>query len=519
MKLVSTAEMRQLEAAATAAGTSEAQLMEEAGLAVAQEAWMMLGSLEGRRIIVLAGPGNNGGDGLVAARHLHDWGADVMVVMPKRREPDANSSELEQREVAMMSSESDEGQAELDQLLAGSDMVIDALLGIGGGRAIEAQSPIGRALQSLAAARVRQPAPKLIAVDVPTGLDADTGAVDPLTVEPDISVTFGLPKVGMYEAPGSAVVGRVQVIDIGIPAEAMEAVPLELLTSRWMRGTLPARPEDGNKGTFGRVLVVGGSRRFAGAPLLAARAAYRAGAGLVTAAVPTPLYEMSAAALLETTWLPQDASGDGGIADHAAVSLRHEWRNFSAAVVGPGMGDSDDTRAFLWAALPDMGELTRGVVLDADGLNALAAMPDGPERLPERTVLTPHPGELARMLGRSIAEIQATRLATAQEAAERYRSVVVLKGAHTVVAAPDGRAKLSPFANPLLASGGTGDILAGMIGSYLAQGLEPFEAAALGVYLHAATGESLRRQYGDAGLLASELAEELPKALNELRGQ
>ncbi len=519
MKLVSAAEMRKLEAAAIEAGSSEAQLMEEAGLAVAQEAWMMLGSLEGRRIVILAGPGNNGGDGLVAARHLHDWGAEVLVAMPERRHPDDKTAELEQRGVAMMGSDTSEGQAELGQLLPACDLVIDAILGIGTTRAIDPDGAIGQALRLLAQARAQQPAPKLVAVDVPTGLDSDTGAVDPLLVPPDISVTFGLPKVGMYEAPGSAMVGRVQVIDIGIPRQAMDSVKLELLTSRWMRSTYPERPEDGNKGTFGRVLVVGGSRRYAGAPMLAARAAYRAGAGLATIAAPEPLYDMAATSLLEATWLPQQASDDGTFAGEAAVALRQEWANFNTAVVGPGLSNTEETRVFIWALLPDLSELSHGVVIDADALNAIATMPDATERMPKNAILTPHPGEMARLLGKSVAEVQARRLDTAKEAAERFGCVIVLKGAHSVIAGPDGEARLCPFSNPLLASGGTGDILAGMISAYLAQGLRAFEAAALGVYLHAAAGESLRRHYGDAGLLAGELADELPKAVHELRGQ
>ena len=518
MKLVTAREMRELESAAVEAGTSERQMMEEAGLAVAQEAWMMLGSLEGRHILVLAGPGNNGGDGLVAARHLADWGAEVVVAMPVRRTPDDNSDELEQRSVTMLSSESAEGQAELDQLLYGCDLVVDALLGIGVSREIDAESPVGRALQSVAAARNRQPAPKLVAVDVPTGVNSDNGVVDALTVAPDITVTFGLPKVGMYEAPGSGMVGRVQVIDIGIPRPAMDAVKLELLTSRWMRGAFPERPEDSNKGTFGRILIVGGSRRYAGAPLLTARAAYRAGGGLVTVATPEPVFAMGAPSLLEATWLPQEADAEGGISETAAVTLRKEWAGLTSAVVGPGMGNTESTRAFLWAALPDMADLGRGVVIDADGLNALASMDDARERVPSNAVLTPHPGEMARLVNRSVNDVQERRLETAQEAAAAYGCVVVLKGAHTIIAGPDGQARLCPFANPLLASAGTGDILSGMIAGYLGQGLSTFDAAALGVYLHAAAGESLRRHYGDAGLLAGELADELPRAVHELRG-
>lgn len=517
MKLVTAAEMRELEQAAIAAGNSERQLMEEAGLAVAQEAWMMLGTLDARRILVLAGPGNNGGDGLVAARHLADWGAEVAVVAPLGREPDEHSQELEQRQVTVENAQSEEGLAYTGQLLQGCEMVIDALLGIGQTRAVDSDSPLGQTLRMLGEARRIQPAPKLIAVDIPTGINADSGAADPLAVPPDITVTFGLPKVGMYQAD-TELVGRVQVIDIGIPRDAMENVPLELLTSRWMRETYPARPEESNKGTFGKVLVLAGSRNFAGAPLLTARGAYRAGAGLVTVACPEPVYEIGAASLTEATWLPQPAASDGTVRADIAVALRNEWKDYAAAVFGPGLGNTTETQSLTWAALPDMGKVANGVVIDADGLNALVTLEDGADRVPANAVLTPHPGEMARLVGKSVAEVQAARLETAREAAQRFGCVVVLKGAHSVVADAQGRARLSPFANPLLASAGTGDVLAGMIAGYLAQGMAPPDAAALGVYVHAASGESIRQRYGDAGLLASELADEVPRAVNELRG-
>ena len=514
MKLVTVAEMRALEAAAVAAGVSQAQLMEEAGLAVAQEAWMLLGTLEGRRILVLAGPGNNGGDGLVAARHLSDWGAEVLVYLPKGHREASRLEELRAREIVVV-----EGGApgDLDSPLASADLVVDALLGIGKLRALEANDPIAAMLDRLAAARQAYTPPKLVAVDLPTGIDADTGAVDPHTVVPDVTVTFGFPKVGMYQSPGSAFVGRVQVIDIGIPKAATESVGLELLTSRWAKETLPARPEDANKGTFGKLLIVGGCERYVGAPRLAAMAAYRAGAGLVTVACPRPIQPVIAAGIAEATWLPLAGAEDGGLTGEAALVLRNEWRGFEAAVVGPGMGNTEDTRALTWAVLPDVAlDLPRGVVIDADALNALASLPDGAERVPGSAVLTPHPGEMARLMGITTGAVQERRLEVAREAAVRFGCTVVLKGAHSVIAAHDGRTALSPFANPLLATAGSGDILAGMIGAYLAQGLAPFEAACLGVYLHGAAGESLRTQYGTSGLLAGELAGRLPQVVKEI---
>jgi NAD(P)H-hydrate epimerase len=226
---------------------------------------------------------------------------------------------------------------------------------------------------------------------------------------------------------------------------------------------------------------------------------------------------MLATGVVEATWLPQEAEEDGGLRGEAAVGLRGAWHEFDAAVIGPGMGDTEETRAFVWALLPDLEELARGAVLDADALNAISTMPDATERIPSNIVLTPHPGEMARLLGTTVADIQSRRLEAAREAAARFGCVVVLKGAHSVVATPDGQAALSPYANALLATAGSGDVLAGMIGGYLAQGLEPFNAGCLGVYMHAATGESLREEYGGAGLLASELADRLPRVAREIR--
>lgn len=515
MKLVTVAEMRALEAAAVAAGSTEAQLMDEAGLAVAQEAWMLLGTLEGRRILVLAGPGNNGGDGLVAARHLADWGAEVTACLPRPPRDRSGVAELEEREVAIF--EGDPALAQLEGLLATSDLVIDALLGIGRLRPLDENDPLAVALTKLREARAGFQPPKLVAVDLPSGMDADTGAVDPLTVAPDITVTFGLPKVGMYQSPASAMLGRVQVIDIGIPKAAQEAVKLELMTARWARAALPPRPEDANKGTFGRVLILGGSERYIGAPRLAAEGAYRAGAGLVTVACPKPLVPTLAAAIAEATWLPMPAADDGSLAGETARSLRPELTAFDAAVIGPGMGNTDETRALMWAILPDLAaDVRKGIVIDADALNGLATMPDAVERVPPNAILTPHPGEMARLLGTTVADVQSRRLEVARETAVKFGCCVILKGAHSVVAAADGRTRLSPFANPLMATAGAGDVLAGIIGAYLGQGLEPFEAACLAVYLHGATGEALREEYGNSGLLAGELAGRLPRVVKEL---
>lgn len=513
MKLVTVRQMRDLEQAAVAAGISLDQLMENAGLAVAQEAWMQLGVVAGRRILVLAGPGNNGGDGLVAARHLADWDADVAVYLLKARPGDAKLASLHERDVPVFIADEDEGYERLRQALDGAEMVIDAVLGTGRARPIEGN--MAEVLRHLRDAQQRRGAPKVLAVDLPTGVDADTGAADELAVRADLTVTLGLAKLGLYMLPGSEHAGRVEVVDIGLPAEAVDAVPTELLTASWVRDRLPPRPRGANKGTFGKVLVVAGSALYVGAARLAAEAAYRAGAGLVTLVCSPQLQAMIAPTLAEATYLPV-GDEDGALPVSAAPAIIEQLAAYDVLLVGPGLSQRGSVSQLVRRLVSEAPARLRGVVVDGDGLNALAASPGWETAAGARLVLTPHPGEMSRLTGLSVADVQADRLKHAAAAAEKWRQVVVLKGAHTVVASPDGRAAVSPYAEPLLAVAGTGDVLAGAIAGLLAQGAEPFEAAACGVFAHAMAAEALAEEFGDRGLLASELLPELPRALRTI---
>jgi hydroxyethylthiazole kinase-like uncharacterized protein yjeF len=513
MKLVTAAEMRALEAGAEAAGVSVAQLMENAGLAVAQEVWMTLGTLEDRRILILAGPGNNGGDGIVAARHLSEWGAQVAVYLLRPRpEDDPLLGAIAEFQVPVVAVEGDPGFETLEKFLSVAELVVDSLLGTGASRPVEGD--LAEVLRRLAIAREQPARPRLVAVDLPTGVDADTGRADPLAVAADMTVALGEAKVGLYVGEGGSRAGRVQVVDIGIPASVPRSAGIDLLDRGWVKKHLPERPADANKGTFGRVMVLAGSHRYVGAAALAASGAYRAGAGLVTLAVPRGIQPMLTARIVEATYLPLDES-DGAISPWSADTVRAELNGYAVLLVGCGlsMAAADPVRSLL-LGLNVSG--LRGVVVDADGLNALAEGEGWHPRLPAGTVLTPHPGEMARLTGRPVAEIQANRLDTAREWATRWGVVVVLKGANTAIAAPDGRAWLSPFANPALASAGTGDVLAGVIAGLLAQGLEAPDAAACGVFLHGMAGDAVRAELGPAGLLASDLLPELPRAIKSL---
>jgi NAD(P)H-hydrate epimerase len=516
VKLVTAAQMRALERAAVDAGTSLDTLMENAGLAVAQEVWMMLGVVAGRRILVLCGPGNNGGDGLVAARHLAEWEGDVVVyLLAPRDEADPNLAKVRALDVPVFVAKDDPNFERLQQALDGAEIIVDALLGTGGSRPIDGISALAEILRRVDAARSRPIAPKIVAVDLPTGVDADSGRADPLAVHADMTVTFGLAKVGLYALPGSEHAGRVQAVDIGLPKDAERDVPVELLDARWVRDRLPARPKDGNKGTFGRVLVVAGSHDYVGAPRLAAEGAYRAGAGLVTLAATPRLQSITASALPEATYLTLDEAP--ALTPENARAIIDALQQYDALLIGPGLSQRDGVRDAVTEIIASAHQRVLGIVVDADALNALAGRTGWQPHIAHETVLTPHPGEMSRLLGCGVEDVQRDRLNIAMNAAKGWGHVVVLKGAHTIVAAPDGRAAISPHANPLLATAGTGDILAGAIAGFIAQGAAPFEAAACAVFVHGLAAEELAEDLGDRGMLASDLLPALPRAIRTIR--
>ncbi|GMU41083.1 MAG: bifunctional NAD(P)H-hydrate repair enzyme Nnr [Chloroflexota bacterium] len=514
-RLVTTAQMQALERAAMDAGTSERELMANAGLAAAQEAWIMLGT-EPRPVLILAGPGNNGGDGLVAAVRLAEWGTPVHVYLLRpRAEDDAEWRALLDAGIEHTVATEDGDLATLDALLARAAIVVDALFGTG---LRPAERPfagvVAEVLAHLAAARASRVPPALLALDLPSGVDADTGFADPATVAADTTVAFGCAKVGLFTMPGRVLAGRVETVDIGLPAAAVSALPFEALTLRGVRAAMPRRPADGNKGTFGTAVIAAGSRRYPGAARLAAEAAARSGCGLVTLAAPAGIQPLLAAFADATHEPLPEADGTLDASSARALLRALTGSRARALLVGPGIDATDGTRAFVQHLLAGLDGVASGlaaVVLDADALNLLAGEATWWDRLALLRVLTPHPGEMARLTGRTVAEVQAVRLAVACEYAARTGSVVVLKGAGTVIAAPDGRARISDVATSALAHAGTGDVLAGLITGLIAQGLDPFEAASAAVWVHAETARQVAEVYGDASTLASDLLKAMPE--------
>ena len=519
MKIVTTEQMRKLERRSAEAGVTTDMLMENAGLAVAEEVRKLKGgSVAGCPITILVGPGNNGGDGLVAARHLYDWDAEVGLFLYKRPiKGDKNFKLLEERGLSYTDAEKDKGFVALADALSSSEMVIDALFGTGKLRPLE--GTVKELLEMVKSFREKCPQLKVVAVDLPSGLDSDSGAADPACPFADVTITLAYPKVGLFGFPGSEHVGKLIVAPIGIHPRLAGDITTELIIPEWVKSVLPKRPVDANKGSFGKVLVAAGSVNYVGAAYLACAAATRVGTGLVTLATISSLQTALAAKLTEVTYVILPDADPGVIHAKGASVILDQLRNYDVLLMGCGLGQHHSTTDFVKASLFSTSTPPRAVVLDADALNILSKTPDWYHLLNVPTVLTPHPGEMARLTGLTVAEIQANRLTIALQKAAEWQKVVVLKGAHTVIAAPDGRAKLNPSANPGLASAGTGDVLAGAIAGMLAQGLPPFDAACCGVYLHSAAGEMVRDEMGEAGMLASDLLPVLPRVIKLLKGQ
>lgn len=546
IKVFSVAEMVAAEKAADAAGVTYAQMMERAGQRLA-DAIIARWSVSGRHILVLIGPGNNGGDGLVAGRYLAQAGAEVSfyLLKPRLAAEDANLAQVVAMGLPVVEAGREPKKEWLDEQVAMADIIIDAVLGTGVTRPIAGDLAVmmQRVAQRLLArqhvandglttvgslGRTSHSKPyKMVAVDCPSGLNCDTGALDPLAISADLTVTFAGPKRGHFRFPGAAACGELLVAGIDIPPDlpAVRDVPLHLATAGLARRLLPERPGDGHKGTFGTILVAAGSASYFGAPFLSGLGAYRAGAGLVALAVPRAIRATIAGRLPEATYIPLKSKSRLKPGDARLIS-RHRDR-YGAILFGPGLGEAD---AFVSELLDQFGVQTSDFirelrphagappfVVDADGLNALARLERWPARLPGPAVLTPHPGEMARLTGLPASELKgADRVALSTEYAQAWGHVVLLKGAYTIVAAPDGRCTLLPFANPVLAVGGSGDVLAGAIGALLAQGLDPYAAAVLGGFLHGAAGDLAADARGGSGLLAAELADWIPKAREAL---
>ncbi len=534
MKLVTVAEMRAIEQETDASGWSYAQMMEAAGTGLARVVAQTYAHLPEHTVVGLVGSGNNGGDTLVALTELQRLGWQATAYLARPRPDDPLVARFAQGGGWVLTAEDDPHLETLQRVVADHAVLLDGLLGTG------IHLPLREnAARVLAAVQevVADKGTVVVAVDVPSGIDCDTGEAAAETIPADLTVTMAAAKMGMTRLPALTLLGRVVCVDIGVPEDlpAWKAVQRYWVEADMVRTWLPPRPPDAHKGTFGTALIAAGSVNFTGAALLAGQAAYRVGAGLVTLAVPSPLHAALAGQFPEATWvlLPHEL---GVIAEDAAEVLREAINpKVKALLLGPGFGQEEATADFMARLLgaapkgrgglgfvpqegkaeatPDLPPL----VVDADGLKLLTRIPDWPRRLPAPAVLTPHPGEMAVLTGLERAQIQSDRIATAEKYAREWGHVVVLKGAATVVASPDGRTAVIPVATPALARAGTGDVLAGVIVGLRAQGVPAWEAAAAGAWLHAQAGLTAWQEIGtSASVLAGDVGRALPAVLRAL---
>jgi len=493
-------------------GTPGHVLMERAGAGAARIFWKEFPGLR-TKPVVIAGKGNNGGDGLVVARHLRSRRVRCDVVLLARAgdvggDAARNLRAFQRKGGRVIEAPGADGVAAVRAALERNRIVIDAILGTG------INAPVGGPIAEVIALINASGLP-VFAIDIPSGLDADTGQPLGMAVQAEVTATFGFPKVGQLLFPGASHVGTLVVVDIGIAAEAVRTVSpaTRLLRADDVGLLLPPRPRDAHKGDAGHVLIVAGGRGKCGAAMLAARGAARSGAGLTTLALPASEQGRMASGLLEVMTASLPGGPEGLFAAPKLPELDALLVGKASVVAGPGIGVSEGTRALVRSLIR---RSSVPLVLDADALNCIADDPGVLRARRAPTVLTPHPGEMSRLSGRSVADIQADRLRAARELARQTGACVVLKGARTVIAAPDDRACINATGNPGMASGGMGDVLTGVIGALCAQGLPASDAAALGVFVHGAAADIAARALGgEIGIIASDVIDGLPRAIAE----
>jgi NAD(P)H-hydrate epimerase len=493
-------------------GVPSLVLMERAGEAITQALMERFGSVAHKGVLIIAGKGNNGGDGLVVARLLKRKRIPCQVALLARKEelsPDAAQNLQAYSNLRGSVVEITAGNLELlSQQMEGKAILVDAILGTGVKNEV-------RGLYAEAITLMNASGLPIVAVDMPSGLDSDTGKSLGAAIQAEMTVTLGYPKLGQVIYPGVDCVGDLVVADIGLDSAATaEAVPnTEILTPEEIKWLVPRRAADSHKGTYGHLLVIAGGRGKTGAAILACRAAMRTGAGLVTLAGPRSLNDIFASSLVEVMTEPL---GEGVVEELPSLN-NEEWHRLlerkNAVVFGPGIGVSDDTRTALRWLLKN---LDVPWVIDADGLNNLAVDIGRLRAARTPPVLTPHPGEMARLIGEDTAAVNRNRVGVARSFALENRCHVVLKGARTIIATADGKVFINPTGNPGMASGGMGDVLAGMLGALLGQGLTPEDSMNLGVFLHGFVGDRMAEEKGPTGIIASDLVDGLPSGMRAL---
>lgn len=486
-------------------------LMENAGMGTFKQIIGYFPDVHRKRIVILCGRGNNGGDGFVIARYFYNAGCDVKAFLLSSIDKvsgDAKTSmDVYQHmggSVKEITDEKQWGRVRADIMHAG--LLVDALLGTG--LSSEVRGLYRRVIEDIRAAS-RIP---VVSVDIPSGIDATTGKILGTAVKASLTCTFGLPKRGLLLFPGVSNVGNLEVIDIGIPKLLIEKEGIKeyLLDESFFKGIIPRRKPESHKGTYGHVFILAGSPGKTGAAAMAAQSAMRAGAGLVTLGVPQSLNHILESKVTEVMTEPIPDSGEGFLGVDSWDRLQAILKGKTVVAIGPGISDRDETAQLVFKVLKS-AEVP--VIVDADGLNAIAKNTAILKKIKAPVVLTPHPGEMARLMGISTQDVQNDRVENARKFSIQYKAVVVLKGARTIIAEPGGKIYINPTGNPGMASGGMGDILTGIISGLVAQGLSPLASSQLSVYVHGLIGDLFARERAEIGILATDLIDRIPETL------
>lgn len=483
-------------------------LMENAAKHVADVISTYMTSPSGKHITIICGKGNNGGDGFAAAKLLHDLNASVNVWLIGNCDDVKGDAKINLDKLASLgiSINSITDINPVMDSISKSDIIVDGIFGTGFKGSIS-----GLAVDVIKL--INSSNKPVISIDIPSGLNADNGSVSDICVKADYTATFALAKIGLFTHPGAVNAGKVIVGDIGIPHELYDKINVEITHPQWISNTLPSRVGDSHKGTFGTSVVIAGSKGMCGAAELASNAVLRAGAGLSILCVPSSIQNIMMTKLTEVMVRGLGEDSDEAFSTNSTDEVLDICKKATSAVIGCGIGQSDETAIF---ARDLIDSLTCPSVIDADGLNCLSKHKDYLYQPHNLHILTPHPAELSRLTGTSVDQIQSDRIGAARKAASDFNCIVVLKGAGTVIAHPNGRAVLNTTGNPGMATGGTGDVLAGVIGGLIAQGINQFEAAVCGVYLHGLAGDIVANDIGQSGMIAGDILKALPLAFKSI---
>ena len=506
MRIATAEQMREMDRTAIEErGIPSTDLMERAAAAVADQVMDLMGDTTGR-VVCFCGPGNNGGDGVACARLLLEAGFEVRCILVGSHEKMTKDTRAMEAKLVAAGGRVEPFQPD-DRSFAAwcleCGAMVDAIFGTGLGRPVEGDALI--AVQMMNTCDI-----PVVSADIPSGVETDTGRVLGMAVKASATVTFTLPKAGHFVGKGGLCTGRLTVADIGIPADLVHALDCPVRTVEAADVKLPRRPLDAHKGDFGRCAILGGSVGYTGAPVLAAQAAVRSGAGLVSVGVPTPIWAVAAAKLDEAMPYPLPAGKEGQLSLEAGEVVHHKLTGCGVCLIGPGLGRGNGVAAVVRHLL---GEIHIPVVLDADGINALEGHIDVLDaRQGLHTILTPHDGEFAR-LGGDLSD--GDRLGAARRFAMEHSCCLVLKGHRTITAFPDGTAYINTSGNPGMAKGGSGDVLAGVILALLGQGLTARQAVPMAVWLHGAAGDLCAREIGEYGMTPTDMVAALPRVFKQ----